>query len=66
MVSADARELISPRLKISWLSLNAAWEMMPEEVKAKQRIGVTGCEDWMRCYCNVFHLVLCQERVKDN
>ena len=53
MVSADACELISPRLKISWLSLNAAWEMMPEEVKAKQRIGVTGCEDWMRCYCNV-------------
>ena len=52
VVSADARELISPRLKISWLSWNAAWEMMQEEVKAT-RIEVTGCEDWMRFYCNV-------------
>ena len=52
VVSADARELITPRLKISWLSWNVAWEMMPEEVKAT-RIEVTGCEDWMRFYCNV-------------
>lgn len=55
-VVSDARELISPRLKISWLSWNGAWEMMPEEAKAK-RIEVFRFEPASRsCHAGPPHL----------